>query len=66
VSAARAASRAGEPTAPPHTGGRPSTSDSKLSTRPGDPVVALDDDDPTLADIEPVVTPVERRRAVNG
>jgi hypothetical protein len=66
VSAARPASRAGEPTAPPHTGGRPSTSDSKLSARPGDPVVALDDDDPTLADIEPVVTPVERRRAVNG
>jgi hypothetical protein len=31
-----------------------------------DSVVSLDDDDPALIDIDPIVEPVERRRAVNG
>jgi hypothetical protein len=31
-----------------------------------DRIVSLDDDDPALVDIDPVVEPVERRRAVNG
>jgi len=80
VSPARPAGLAGEPTAPLRAGGRPSTSDGTWRpvplpaptyaatppTRPGDPAVALDDDDPALADIDPVITPVEHRRASNG
>jgi len=80
ASPARPAGRAGEPTAPLRAGRRASTSDGTWRpvplpaptyaatppTRPGDPVVALDDDDPALADIDPLITPVERRRAANG
>jgi hypothetical protein len=44
----------------------------KPAYRPADPpartdsVVALDDEDPSFAEIEDVVPPVERRRAANG
>jgi hypothetical protein len=31
-----------------------------------DPIVSIDDDDPAFADIDSVIEPVERRRAVNG
>jgi len=49
----------------------PPTYVSKPAARRPDPrrvdtVVALDDDDPAFADIDSVVAPVERRRAVNG
>jgi hypothetical protein len=78
--APRPAARAAEPTAPAHTRGGTSTVDGAWRpvpvpvptyvTKPAaprtDPPVALDDDDPTFADIEPIVEPVERRRAVNG
>ena len=49
----------------------PPTYVSKPAARRPDPrrvdtAVALDDDDPAFADIDSVVAPVERRRAVNG
>ncbi len=31
-----------------------------------DSIVSLDDDDPALVDIDPIVAPIERRRAANG
>jgi hypothetical protein len=38
----------------------------KPPARDVDSVVNLDDDDPTLTDIDPIVERVERRRAANG